>query len=350
MSESQKRIKAYNILLTGGSGFLGKAIVDELISADSPIPVKELRILDSNNHMGWSDDRIRFIKGDVRDREIVDIATEGVDLVIHSAAIVDWGTKSKETVMSVNLGGTRNLIEAAKSNSVKAFVFTSSLDVLFEGKTLRDVDEDHPYPQKHSTAYCRSKYLAEIEVLNSNAKAFPTAVLRPSDIFGEGDPFHIGSLVDMAKGGFYVRLGNGKTKSQHVYLGNIAYAHLQLSHALLTENTKVPGNSYFITDGPGSNFFHFFDQIVLASGYKIWPENLWIPRIPAYILGAISEIIAVLVRPFKYYNPKMSRFAVTYTCTDYTFTSEKAIRDFGFSIRYNEKEAFQRTIAYWQKD
>jgi hypothetical protein len=55
------------------------------------------------------------------------------------------------------------------------------------------------------------------------------------------------------------------------------------------------------------------------------------------------------MRPVKYYHPKFSRFAVTYTCTDYTFTSEKAKEDFGFLPKYSHEEAFERTVAFFNK-
>jgi nucleoside-diphosphate-sugar epimerase len=152
----------------------------------------------------------------------------------------------------------------------------------------------------------------------------------------------------MAKGGFYVRLGNGKSVCQHVYVGNMAHALLLASAALLEGNNKVDGQAYFITDGPPSNFFSFFDRFVEGAGYRIWPKNLWLPRWFAYGLGSISEFIAVLLRPVKKYSPKMSRFAVTYTCTSYTFTADKAKKDFGFIPKYSSEEAFEKTIAYFR--
>ena len=186
-------------------------------------------------------------------------------------------------------------------------------------------------------------------VRESNGTSLKTCSLRPSDIYGENDPYHIGSLLNMAKGGFYIRLGNGKSKSQHTYVGNIAYAHILAAKALMDGNTVVCGNAYLITDGPGTNFFHFFDRIVEGSGYKIWPKNLWLPRPLAMFIGAVSEGIAILVRPVKKYQPKMSRFAVIYTCTDFTFNSEKARKDFGFIPKYIEEEAFKRTVDFYRK-
>jgi sterol-4alpha-carboxylate 3-dehydrogenase (decarboxylating) len=336
-------------LITGGSGFLGTSMVHEILKDSSPVPVRELRVFDLRPMKGVEDRRVKFIQGDVREGNALLEASRDVDLVIHSAAIVDWGTKSEEEIMAVNVQGTRNVIEACRENGVKAMVYTSSLDVLYDGNPLPDVDEEWPYPKKHATSYCESKYLGEKSALEANGDSLCTCSLRPADIYGEGDPYHIGSLINMAKGGFYVRLGNGRARCQHVYVGNMAHAHLLASEALLSENQQVRGQAYFITDGPASNFFTFFDRIVEAAGYRIRPKNMWLPRWFAYGLGCISEAIALLLRPIHKYSPKMSRFAVTYTCTDYTFTSEKAEKDLGFVPKYSKREAFDRTVNYFRK-
>jgi sterol-4alpha-carboxylate 3-dehydrogenase (decarboxylating) len=342
-------IKEISILVTGGSGFLGSAIVRELTARNALVNADKIRIFDLKEPLGWvKDARIEYTKGDIRDAEALKSACVGIDLVIHSAAIVDWSIYSDKEIMKVNVGGTKNVIEACKANGVRHMVFTSSLDAIYSGKPLIDVDESHPYPDKHKTSYCRSKYLAELVVKSENNAHLKTVVLRPSDIYGEADPYHIGSLVNMAKGGFYVRLGNGKAKCQHIYVGNIAHAHVQAAHALMNGSGHISGQVYFMTDAPGANFFKFFDQVVQGAGYKIWPRNFWIPRWIAFGMGSISEFLAWLIRPVKFYHPKFSRFAVTYTCTTYTFTSEKAEKDFGFKPKYSHEEALQRTIDYYK--
>jgi len=344
MAIAQTLPKGSTILLTGGSGFLGTAILGELLDASSAPPLKEVRVLDIKPPDKQFAERLTFIKGDLRELSILQDACKGVDLVIHSAAIVDWGTKSEKEIMAVNYEGTLNVIEACRSQHVKGLVFTSSLDVLFDGRTLIDVNEETPYPDKHSTSYCVSKYLAELKVLEANDELLKTCSLRPADIYGEGDPYHIGSLINMAKGGFYVRLGNGKSVCQHIYVGNAAQAHVLAAAAILNGNDRVGGEAYFLTDGPGTNFFSFFDRFVEGAGYKIWPKNLWLPRWFAYGLGCISESIAFLLRPIHKYSPKMSRFAVTYTCTSYTFSANKAANDLGFIPRYSSEEAFDRSM------
>jgi nucleoside-diphosphate-sugar epimerase len=339
-----------NILLTGGSGFMGKAIVSELTDATCPFKPDLIRIFDLDKYQGLIDPRIEMIQGDVRDYDKVSAACRNIDVVIHSAAIVDWGTKSEEEILSVNVEGTKNIIRACKEQKVKVLVFTSSLDAVFSGKPLVDIDESIPYPAKHSTSYCTSKYLAEKLVLDCSGDGLKACIIRPADVYGEGDPYHIGSLLEMAKGGFYVRLGNGKSKCQHVYVGNIAYAHILAVQALLSNNNSVAGNAYFITDGPGSNFFSYYDRIIEEAGYKIWPKNLWLPKGFSMFLGVMSELVAFMVRPVKRYTPKMSRFAVTYTCTDFTFNSQKAGKDFGFFPKYSTEEAFRKTVLYYSKE
>jgi len=227
-------------------------------------------------------------------------------------------------------------------------VYTSSLDAIFTGKPQVNIDERRPYPEKPQTSYCKSKIESEKLVKAAQSEKLKTCILRPSDIYGEEDPYHISSLINMAKGGFYVRLGNGKAKCQHVYVRNMAHAHVLAAAELMKGNKNILGNSYLITDGPGSNFFTFFDQIVSGAGYKIFPKNLWIPKWLAYLMGSISEFFAWMISPIKKYNPKFSRFAVIYTCNDFTFNSEKAKKDFGWEPKYSMQKAIENTIRYYK--
>ena len=93
---------------------------------------------------------------------------------------------------------------------------------------------------------------------------------------------------------------------------------------------------------PTISFFAIF-------GYKIFPKNLWLPRWLAYGIGSLVEFLALIVSPFKKINPKFSRFAVVYTCSDFTFSAEKARRDFNYIPKYSEEEALKRTIDFYKK-
>ena len=335
------------ILVTGGSGFLGSHIVKELLDPKCPITISEVRILDMKEYPG--DGKVTFIQGDTRDYETVRKACEGVDAVIHSAAVIDWGTHPKQYVYDVNVGGTENVINACKELGIKNMVFTSSLDAVYTGKPLRNIDDMIPYPKHFHNMYCESKVLGEKRVKAATGDDLRTCILRPSDIYGPADPYHMNALIGMAKTGFYVRLGNGKSKAQHIFAGNMAWAHILALHEMIKGNTKHLGQAYLMTDGPGQNFFKFFDQIVLRAGYNFWPKNLWIPRGVAYTMGAITEGMVYLMRPFKRVNPGLSRFAVNYTCTDFTFSSKRAEEDFGFKPKYSEEESIEITALFYKK-
>ena len=337
------------ILVTGGSGFLGKNIVKELLEKDSPVTPSEIRILDIKPYSGIQSEKITFIQTDIRNYDAVEKACQGVTIVIHSAAIIDWGVQPESVVFDINTGGTKNIIEACKKNKVPYLLYTSSLDAVFTGNPLNNIDESQPFPEKPRTSYCESKIRSEKLVVEATSESLKTCILRPSDIYGEADPYHIESLINMAKTGFYVRLGNGKSKCQHVYVGNMAHAHVMAAEALIQNNEKINGKAYLITDGPGSNFFSFFDQIVAGAGYKIFPKDLWIPRWLAYAMGSISEFIAWLVSPIKKYNPKFSRFAVIYTCNNFTFNSNRAKTDFGWEPKYSTQTAIENTMKFYKK-
>ncbi len=349
MAKAKSTEQGYTILLTGGAGFLGSFMVRTLLSDSSPLRVKELRVLDIKPGPPIADERASFILGDIRDAALMNEVCRDVDLVFNTAAIVDWGTRPKEEVFSVNHGGAKVVMEACLANKVTALVHTSTLDVLFDGSAHVDADESFPYPEQHYNAYCESKYLGEVLVRNADGEDLRTCVIRPSDIFGERDPYHMGSLVKMAKGGFYIRLGKGVAKCQPIYVGNLTHGHLMAGKALLEGNQILRGKAYFITDGPPANFFKFFDAIVVAAGYRIWPRNIWLPRWFAYTLGAISEFIAVLARPIKRYNTKLSRYAVIYTCTDYTIKTDLANREFGYEPLFTREEAIARTAEFFRK-
>lgn len=340
--------KKPNILITGGSGFLGKRIVEEFLADHSPLKPNAIRVFDVKDYRGPTGKNIEFVKGDIQNAKEVEKACDGIDVVIHSAAIIDWGINSREEVLNINVGGTKNVIEACKKHGIKYMVLTSSLDAVFTGKPLVNINETQPYPDKHHTVYCESKKLAELEAAKVDKSQLKIVILRPSDIFGEDDPYHMDSLIDMAKSGFYIRLGNGKSRNQHVYVGNMAYAHVLAAAGLIKGNEKMVGEIYFITDGEAENFFKFFDPIVQGAGYKLFPKNLWLPRGLAYSMASLNELGSALIRPIKKTNPKLSRFAVTYISTDFIFSAEKAKKDFGFRPKYTVEEATQNTIEFYK--
>jgi len=341
------------VLLTGGSGFIGRHLIEELLAADSLLPVNELRIYDTRPlpaDFPLADDaRLRILPGDIRDERALRQALEGVDLVFHLAAVVDWGALPPQVIFDINVGGTENLLRLAREAGVRALVHASSIDAVYDGREHIDIDESFPYPERYASTYCASKAQGEQLALAADSEAFHTCALRPSDVYGPGDPFHLEALSELARSGFYVRVGHPSKLSMHVYVGNMAHAFAQAGKALLEKPGPLRGRAYFISDAPPSNFFTFFDRILSGAGYALKP-GFWLPRGLMLPLGIAADGFTALLRPVRRIQINVSRFSVTYLCTSFTFSTLRAKQDFGFSPKYSEQEAFERTVSYYRQD
>lgn len=334
------------VLITGGAGFLGHALVRELLAGDRIDP-GEIRIFDLER-VEHEDRKIASIVGDVRDEEALIDACRGVDLAFHCAALVDWGRHPDEVVEAINVGGTHNVIRACREQGVGSLVCTSTLDVVYGGRPIIDGDESLPYPERHLTTYCSTKTEAERIALAANGDELRTIVIRPVSIYGERDPYHVSSLMRMAVRGRVVRVGDGSSVTQHVYVGNVAHAHVLAGKALLEGNEDAHGKAYFVTDAPPENFFDFLEPILSDLGYRVLPWSLSLPRLPMYVAGALMEGLARAVRPVHRFAPTVTRFAVDFVCLDYTFVSTRAEQILGYAPRYSREQAHERTVSWFR--
>lgn len=358
MSESRDRNEMPVVLITGGAGYLGRRLTEELLGEGSFLEPKELRVFDLAE-VPTSVEGVTWIFGDIRDFAALRRAFEGVDVVFHCAAIVDWGRCPGELLHAVNVEGTRNVVRACREAGVPFLVHTSTLDVVYDGCEVVDGDESLPYPSKPFNGYCRTKLDAERLVLRANGKrrssrngegeAFlQTVAVRPSSIWGEADPFHIGSLLEMGQRGPVIRIGDGSGLSQLVYVGNVAHVHVLAARALLEGRPGVAGEAFFATDFPPTNFFDAFEPYVTAAGSRMLPWSLSLPYRPMYVLGGVMETLAWALRPVYNFVPIISRFAVDYVCQDFTFTGAKARERLGYEPRYSEHDAVGRTLRYYE--
>ncbi len=355
---------AHIVLITGGAGFLGQALLRELCKTDDVLPPPaEIRIFDTKplkpEFMDMNSANITSIVGDIRSYDQVSKACEGVDAVIHAASLVDWGSAGEQLLDEVNINGTHNVIRACREAGVRALVYTSTMDVVCSGRPVRDGDETLPYPNRFNDEYARSKASAEQIALSSNGAplqhpgaeggdALRTCAVRPCGMFGEADPYHVSSTLRMAmEGKLSFRVGNGKAVFQHVYVGNVAHGHRLALRSLLQADGAADGQVYLITDAPAANFFDFLAPVIEGLGYTMPPKNRSIPYPIAFSLGACAELLARLCRPFFSFTPTLTRSSVRILCKDFSFTSDKAARHLGYRPIYSEEESIARTVAWF---
>ncbi|XP_014832564.1 PREDICTED: 3 beta-hydroxysteroid dehydrogenase type 7-like [Poecilia mexicana] len=172
--EENKRTLVY--LITGGCGFLGKHLLDVLLEKEEKLA--EVRVFDKHIYPGFHEQRktdeveVTLIQGDITDYNSVLEATKGVDVVIHSASLVDvWHKIPASLIYSVNVTGTENVIRACVECGVERLVYTSSMEVIgpnVKGDHFKRGNEDTKYEVKHTMAYPKSKAKAENIVLRAN--------------------------------------------------------------------------------------------------------------------------------------------------------------------------------------
>jgi sterol-4alpha-carboxylate 3-dehydrogenase (decarboxylating) len=278
--------------------------------------------------------------GDLRDEARVRTACEGMEAVFQAAALVDWGPRSRERLHAVNVEGNRNVIRACQESGVPRLVYTSSIDVVFDGHPIANGDESLPYPARHLDDYGHTKMLAEQETLAANGlHGLRACALRTAGIYGPDDRHRLPSILRAARSGQNIRLGDGSARFGHVYVANVVHAHILAAEAL---DGPAAGQAYFIGDHPAGNFFDFFTPYLAAFGLP--PAKVRIPFPAAYLLAILMETAARLgIGPS---TPALTRYVVASTCRDFYFSHEKAARELGYQPVVSFDQARAETLAW----
>jgi nucleoside-diphosphate-sugar epimerase len=173
------------VLVTGGAGYVGSIVVDELLGHGFHV-----RVLDSLAHgsvpsllLPWGDPKFEFVRGDVRDDDLRPRALEGVDSVVHLAAVVGDPACARQPDLAreVNLEATKALLEDARRAGVGRFVFASTCSNY--GKIDGDRHADEDFELRPVSLYAETKVAAEREVLSMNGSLAPTC-LRFATVYG----------------------------------------------------------------------------------------------------------------------------------------------------------------------
>lgn len=331
------------VLVTGGAGFLGRRLLPELreLARERGSEIV-LRTFDLEK----SDLADESVRGDVTDAVAVRSACEGVDVVVHTAALVDFGRASRERIAAVNEGGTRNVLEAARAEGVRGVVHTSTMDVVMDGGDLVAIDESQPLPERFNDAYSASKAAGEKLALGADGEGLRVSVLRPCGMYGEADPYHMDNVLKQARSGrLTFRMGSPDTVFQHVYVGNVAHAHALAALALLEPEPVIAGRAYFVTDEPASNFFEFMAPFVEGQGVRMPTRT--IPKGVAKALGAAVETFAKLVAPVVRLEPVITRSSVSVLVNSISIESDALARDLGYRPKYGAADAHRRVMEHY---
>ncbi|MFZ5994931.1 MAG: NAD-dependent epimerase/dehydratase family protein [Thermodesulfobacteriota bacterium] len=201
-----------NILVTGGSGFIGTHLVSDLLKEGHRVS-----IYDRQKSEAYPD---RCIIGDIRDKEKLADSVRGVDAVYHLAAEHRDDVRPVSLYYEVNVGGAENVVYALEKHGVDRLIFTST--VALYGLNPGEPDENSPL--KPFNDYGWSKYKAEV-VFNrwvEGGDARRLAIVRPAVIFGERNRGNVYNLLSQVASGRFIMVGNGKNKKSMGYVLNLS--------------------------------------------------------------------------------------------------------------------------------
>lgn len=319
------------VLVTGGTGFLGRAIVTALLERGERVRVFARR--DASDLVARG---VELVHGDITDREAVLQACAGCDVVYHVAAMAGIGSRW-EPFYITNTLGTFHVIDGCLRHGVPRLVYTSSPSVTFDGAPQCHVNETAPYPSRWLAHYPHSKALAERAVLESHGTKLATCALRPHLIWGPGDQHLIPRLLDRARRGRLVRVGDGTNRIDTIYIDNAADAHIRAADALTT-TSRVGGKAYFLSQGEPVNCWDWIDALLAI--HNLPPVRRRVSYRFAWTLGAMMECWYGIVRPST--EPPMTRFLAAQLALDHHFDITAARRDLGYSPRVSTDEGMKR--------
>lgn len=325
-----------NALVTGGGGFLGGAIVRMLREQGDEVAVFGRGRYPTVEALG-----AKCIQGDIRDQAAVRAACAERDVVFHVAAKAGvWGKRSE--YRSINVEGTRNVVQACREHGTPRLVYTSTPSVVFDRGDLCGVNESQPYPRRFLNAYAESKAEAERLVLASNGGGLSTVALRPHLIWGPGDPHLIPRILERAREGALVQVGDGTNLVDITYIDNAAHAHVLAADALV-KKPACAGKAYFISQGEPVLLWTWLKELLDLA--KIEPPRRRISLRTAYCTGAFLELLhTILPLPGE---PAMTRFVALQLAKSHYFDISAARRDLGYSALVSTQEGLSRLAASW---
>lgn len=318
-----------NVLVTGATGFIGGYLVRAL--QREGYAVRAL-VRDESRAAGL--DRVELFRGDLREPESLVGIERDVDIVVHCASLLGkWGT-DRTLLYDVNVRGTIELLARFRDIELRRFVHLSAGGVTGP-LAQRSVDET--YACKPATAYERTKFLAEREVLEQSKRfGIPATVVRPTFTYGPGDPHKI-ALFRAVQRGRYVFIGGGESVNHPVFVDDVIGGIL-----LAIERGRV-GEAYIIGGERPVTKREFVWSIADALGVKRpgWSIPKWFAVITAWKL----EVLAWIVR----FEPILTRSRVMMMADNFGYSIEKAGKELGYAPRTGLREGIAATVRSYRE-
>lgn len=320
------------IFVTGGTGFLGRHLVDFLLKEGYRVRM----LVRSTSDISWlPEGQVDIVTGDITDFQALNQGVGGCKYVIHAAGHFRfWG--AKQQFESTNILGTENICKAVLENRVERLVYISTVAVVGQPRHGEIIDEEticHPKDD-----YQKSKYAAERMIIGmANSHDLPGVILRPGAFYGPGSRYGFNRLfIEEPMRGWRVQIDNGRHFTFPVFILDVPPAILK---AL---KIGTPGEIYNISD---QSITHTELNKIISPLLEI---STWRLNVPSFIMIALAgfmELISKITRREPYYSLNLRH----YVFGDWRVLSEKARRELDF-VPTPIDEGLRKTVAWYKED
>jgi dihydroflavonol-4-reductase len=322
-----------NVLVTGGTGFIGSNLAVALLNEGCHVRI--LRRRDSDlRAIGDAD--VEHCIGDVRDPGSIARAVKGCDTVFHTAAVVSYWPKERERMYDVNIGGTQNVVRACLDSGIDRLVHTSSVAAIGFAEHGTWADESNVFNwQSYNVGYRISKHRAEQEVLRGVKDGLPAVIVNPAIVIGPRDiHFNGGQIVrDIRKKRLFFYIEGG---SNVVYVDDVVRGHIAAA-----KQGRI-GERYILCG----------ENLPLRDVFRITAEVVGgiVPRIrlPNALVNTAAGIAETIGNVLNR-KPWVTRELVARAGTTYYFSCAKAQRELGYSF-IPFREAVHRTFEWYRNN
>ncbi|WP_019179675.1 NAD-dependent epimerase/dehydratase family protein [Microbacterium yannicii] len=316
------------VLVTGASGFLGRAVAARLVASGHQVRTMQRR---PSGVEGAVD-----ILGSITSPTDVARAIQGAEGIVHLAAKVSLAGHEDE-FRAVNVAGTRSLLDEAERAGVARFVHVSSPSVAHAGRALAGVGAEPADPRRARGAYARTKAEAELIALARDSSSLPVVAVRPHLVWGPGDTQLVARIVDRARRGRLPLLNGGTALIDSTYIDNAASGIA----AALDRAHISHGRAFVLTNGEPRPVGELLAGICLAAGAPRprWSVPAWLGRTAG---GAIEQLWRVAPGNGE---PPMTRFLAEQLSTAHWFDQRETRRALDWSPSVSIDEGLQRLAA-----
>jgi nucleoside-diphosphate-sugar epimerase len=325
------------LLVTGGTGFIGSHLAEEGRRRGAEVVVLGLtdRPEEQANAELLSRLGAEVLSGSITDEALCRRAVKGATHVFHLAVAMREGGKSDEFFESINLDGTRSLLEASTAGRVERFVYCSTIGI-YGHRAPGITREDSPLAP--GNIYERTKVSAERQVRDFAEKCGLNAVvLRPADVYGPRDHRLLKLFKGVSRGRFPL-FGSGNGRRHMVYVDDVVSAFFKA-----LERDEAVGQGMIVAGPQACTLRELVAEITLATGSKRYGFRL--PLAPMLALAAVVEDVSKAIKV----DPPIYRRRMDFFSSDSEFDTSRARQVLGWEPRVDLREGVRRTLEDYRR-